>query len=256
MVKHYHPTIRDDKVYSNCRIFHPDGTLMCCVGRKRINWYLKRGLAKSLSENDIQLLFEPKGKGKHDIPYYLEERVNRCVVCGCNQALTKHHIVPHQYRKALPEQYKDRNHFDILCVCSSCHAAYEKIADKLNNELCYGLRQHIKKKENKSRKAASGLWALKNKENIPSEYVEQILANIARYLKVESITLEEALKLDISDNKESQDVEHIGKKALERYLLDNTAEDFIIMWREHFLTNMLPKYMSDEWVSNYKTNFS
>lgn len=47
-----------------------------------MQWYLDRQLATTLSSTSIKLTFETKGKGHQDDPYYLEDRENRCVVCG------------------------------------------------------------------------------------------------------------------------------------------------------------------------------
>ena len=45
---------------------------------------------------------------------------NRCVVCGKQTDYVTHCILPHKYRKYLPEQWKSHNNHDnvILCVGS------------------------------------------------------------------------------------------------------------------------------------------
>ncbi|KAM1010192.1 hypothetical protein ACFX2C_045699 [Malus domestica] len=51
-------------VYHNCRIYADDGRLLCYCDRRKLEWYLRRDLAKLVDENPpaIMLLFEPKGR--------------------------------------------------------------------------------------------------------------------------------------------------------------------------------------------------
>ena len=101
-------TLTSDRLYGNCQILHPDGSLMCYCAMRKINWYLKRNLATQISNNPvvIKLNFQPKGKGNADNPFYLQERRNICVVCGTQENLTKHHCVPYCFRKHFPNEYK------------------------------------------------------------------------------------------------------------------------------------------------------
>jgi hypothetical protein len=47
--------------------------VLCTCGAKKVTWYLRRGLARVVSENPttIQLNFEPRGRGHADDMYYL-----------------------------------------------------------------------------------------------------------------------------------------------------------------------------------------
>jgi exonuclease 3'-5' domain-containing protein 2 len=92
--------------YDHCRLLGPDGTLMALIPLKRFKWYLKKGLAKQIDENSIQLNFLPKGNGNVGDDFYLNERKNRCVCCGTDDNFTKHHVVPQEYRIHFPLEMK------------------------------------------------------------------------------------------------------------------------------------------------------
>ena len=57
----------------------PDGTLLCTCNRKKLNWYIQRGIAELVSEEPptIQLKFDPKGRGHDGDMYYLGHKDNK-----------------------------------------------------------------------------------------------------------------------------------------------------------------------------------
>jgi hypothetical protein len=125
--------------YDNFRIFHPDGTLMCFCSKKKANWYLKKTndegipLGVKVNERDIHLQFEPKGYG--DPPEILIGRSNCCVVSGDTEFLTKHHVVPTQYRQCFAREYKDKNSTDLVVLSRDIHDTYEAFATDFKNKL-------------------------------------------------------------------------------------------------------------------------
>jgi hypothetical protein len=135
---------RNKIIYGNCRVHHPDGSLMFLCIEKRARWYLNRDLAKILSEDplSIQLTFEPNGRGAADhdekeMSYHLGVKSNSCVVCGSDdlETLTRHHVVPYEYRKFFPESIKGRSSHDIVPICRKDHDEYENsYATKLKRE--------------------------------------------------------------------------------------------------------------------------
>ena len=49
-------------MYDNIRMLDPQGTLLCTIGKKKANWYIKRKLAQwrdPEQQTTLQLLFEP-----------------------------------------------------------------------------------------------------------------------------------------------------------------------------------------------------
>lgn len=93
-----------DLVYENYTLLAPDGRVLCRCGRKKVDWYLSRGLARAV-ENEpshFQLNFVPGGHGEDGDTYQLADKSNHCVVCGRDDYNTKHHIVEYEYRQHMP----------------------------------------------------------------------------------------------------------------------------------------------------------
>ncbi|BFZ63689.1 hypothetical protein YB2330_004821 [Saitoella coloradoensis] len=169
---------RSKPIYNNCSVYSPEGTLMFRCSMKKIKWYLDRDLARPYTPptsdsirnsergeetgfgeeesvpQSIILLFTPKGSGRvnEGEEWYLEERMEVCVVCGLSPSsasstdpttppnnappsahgsagasggLTLHHIIPHTYTQHFPLPYKSHSSHDILPLCIPCHLTYE-----------------------------------------------------------------------------------------------------------------------------------
>lgn len=119
---------RNNLIYGNCKVYSPDNELMFRCLEERCQWYLERKLAEILEKNplSIKLNFKPNGKGeRHDL--LKAERINKCVVCGEEnlKALTRHHLIPYEYRKYFPDHEKGHNSFYVVPICNNCHAKYE-----------------------------------------------------------------------------------------------------------------------------------
>jgi hypothetical protein len=95
-IKFYTEHSRKTLVYENCQIFSPEGELMCNASFKKLQWYLTRELADSISDTAIRLRFQPKGNGHAGDEFYLQHKHNSCVVCGTSTHFVRHSIIPHQ----------------------------------------------------------------------------------------------------------------------------------------------------------------
>ena len=113
-----------DKLYSNILMMAPNGEQLCRVSARRAKWYVDKGIAV-LEGNKLTLKFEPNGYAVGDEAFYVGEKENLCVVCGDEDSLTKHHIVPTCFRRHFPAEYKSHLSHDVLLVCEACHEAYE-----------------------------------------------------------------------------------------------------------------------------------
>ena len=210
-----------------------DDKFLAHVDTKRMNWYLDRDLAVMVNDKDFKLTFKSKGdkaRGK----YYMLELENQCVACGSEEFLTKHHVVPSQYRKFLPLKYKSKSSFDVLCLCMDCHHAYEIEADKLKNELLikYGLSEYDKE--------AYKIRAFHKTLNMHSEYIpDDKRSDMVEYL-------ENFLNANIEDILSVDDYEfETSTELLMKQISDN--EEFVIMWRKHFVEFAKPKFLPQEW---------
>ncbi len=256
---------RQEQIYGNCSVLHPDGTLMFRCDVDRINWYLDRDLAEVVSENPtvIRLTFWPRGKGHMGEPFYLSKKDNRCVVCGATEYLTRHHAVPHCYRRYFPEHLKSRSSHDVLPVCVACHEEYEKEAHNLKKEIAAKYNLPINgggrvddqpaREYSAARGAANAL--LKYSDVIPADKQLVLRARITSYLKKEPTDKDIEWLANIP--RQGRASKHLGQeglfshgKAVVEKLED--VDEFVIMWRKHFVDTMNPKFLNKHWDVNHR----
>lgn len=236
-------------IYGNYKVYHPDGTLMFLCEFKKANWYLKRDLAIKLSDNEIQLTFIPKGKGRRS-EYDLSEKKNICVVCGDDElsTLTKHHVVPYQYRKHFPDKIKSRSSHDILPICQEHHYDYENnYANKLKLDLeeKYEIKRKISSKDLtesfRAQRYSNLLLDYDVCKKLPKERIKFFISEMKRIFGTDDPFEVAKLKIHKEIDKET---DIISKTIVEN--LNNIGE-FEIMWRKHFIENMKPKYLPKGW---------
>lgn len=247
-------TKRNKKIYENCRVESPSGNLMFLAKAKRAHWYLDRNLAKLISKDPltIRLNFEPKGEGyaNNNDDYYLNEKNNRCVVCNSNEIelLTRHHIVPYEYRKHFPIKIKSRSSHDIVPICIEHHTKYE------NDHAVY-LKDYFAEIFNAPRKLSKKQIALKkaysyanalvlNWKKINSERFEEMIEFIEEITE-EPLNDKKLKKLaNINFNEEFQKKSH-GKIVVSNF--KNDLQYFVELWRSHFILTMQPEFMHKGW---------
>lgn len=243
---------RKNKIYGNCRVYSPKGNLMYLCLEKRINWYLKKGLAEKISDNPptIKLLFEPKDEGHHGDEYYLTQKHNRCVKCGTEdiELLTRHHIAPYQYIKFMPDEIKKVSSFDIVPICFEHHHYYERFADELKQKLAEEYKAPVGGIITKNEslflaiRAAKALSADGNK--MPIEKRVLMEENLKAYTKKDHISKEDLDFLKKKKILDSRDVLTHGEVVISQV---TDYQKFIEMWREHFLKHLDPKHMPQHW---------
>jgi hypothetical protein len=234
--------ILSKKPYGNHKMFSIENKFLAHVDTKRMNWYLDRDLGVMVNDKDFKLTFKSKGD-KDRGEYYKLELQNCCVVCGVENDLTKHHVVPHQYRKYFPDEYKSKSSFDVLCVCKDCHNDYELEADVLKEDLlkAWGLTNYTKD----VLRVTKSLYALENyAEYIDGERKERMIGHIEKFFNdsFDNILDDE----EIDGNFEFEPATSIMiRKISERG--NKELENFIVMWRKHFIQVAKPKFLPQEW---------
>lgn len=246
---------RTTKLYGNCKVYSPDNQLMFRCLEKKIKWYLDRGLAELIEENplSIKLKFEPKGKGER-IDQLKVERNNICVVCGVTDLsiLTKHHIVPYEYRKHMPNDKKQNSSAFVIPICIDCHNKYEnnfssKLKDKLSIEY---ETTHREKDENLSNTISKLNCLIKHSNKLPLDIKANMICFVSNYL-ISNKLLDSIDFYDINQlkdiylklkNNQFENVKCHGQLVVEK-CKDLSA--FEIMWINDFIANMQPKFLPD-----------
>jgi hypothetical protein len=245
------PSLRSP-AYGNYVVHHPDGHEMFRCTSEKAWWYLSRGLAEIMSEDTdlirVKLNFVPKGRGHHGDEFYLGPRENKCVVCAEAQNLTRHHIVPYNYRRVMPIEGKSRNYHDVVLLCDPCHRKYEEFARDLKMELAEkyhaplsGKGDCVDFKRHKAKKAASAIEMFRDR--LPENVLRQKTEEIAEYLghepsPQEIADLSVALIHDMTNHKRHGEIVISQVKDI---------QSFVEMWRFHFISVMHPKHMPKHW---------
>lgn len=260
----------------NWDVHHPDGYHMYTTSGRKVKWYLDRNLAVVTEPHKIRLTFIPKGKGFSDHELFGKlPRVNRCVVCGEEHGLQRHHVVPYHYRKFMPLKYKSRNHHDVVLICRKHHEEYEQIAKFHKNKIAeefqvdsieiMNTRQinYMVDQLKDQFKAVKLLDTLLNRYNvIPIERVEWIASELQNVLNIDVLKMDfeeiEELyhktdKLIKTKKAEMMNVENFfhGKAVIEKLETTKDFEKFIKGWRVHFIESMSPLYMPVGWSVDF-----
>uniref|UniRef100_A0A1J3HRD2 Exosome complex exonuclease rrp6 n=1 Tax=Noccaea caerulescens TaxID=107243 RepID=A0A1J3HRD2_NOCCA len=125
-------------VYHNCRIYANDGRLLCYCDRRKLEWYMNRGLAKLVEEDPpaIMLLFEPKGRPEDEgNDFYIQTKKNICVGCGEGNHYLRYRIIPSCYRVHFPEHLKSHRSHDIVLLCVDCHEVAHAAAERYKKQI-------------------------------------------------------------------------------------------------------------------------
>jgi len=124
-------SLANSDYYSNALVLSQEGKPLCTLNGKRVNWYLKKNLATEVKPptgypRAIQLTFKAK---MERIPQAYEIAIieNKCVICGVQENLTLHHVVPHVIRKLFPVSEKGRARQWCVLLCIDCHEEVETI---------------------------------------------------------------------------------------------------------------------------------
>jgi hypothetical protein len=247
-----HPLKRDN--YENCMMLHPSGEPMFRCLRKTVNWYVSRNLATILPDDpraDVvaQFAFEPKGTGHAGDNFFLKVRRNECVVCGTAEQLTRHHIMPHCYIKFFPLELRRNNSYDVMTMCVEHHHEYEESAKLLKKELGLKYKAPV-------HGIGGGLdvdlyhahafikTLIKFHHKIPAQRKQEMLDHISSTLGVEA-KLEDLVNFSVT----KKDYAIKATKSHGELVLEHITDldEFVIMWRKHFLHHMDPQFLPDNW---------
>jgi hypothetical protein len=242
---------KDRKIYGNWQVQSPDGILMFRCDEKKAMWYVNRSLGNIISSDPkvVKLNFKPNGLGNHHKNYGLTEMLNICVVCGTDEFLTRHHVVPHCYRKYFPLEIKSHNFHDVLSVCVDCHDKYERKADDYKSQLSIIYQAPINgelidnKEIIRARKLANSL--INFEKVMPHTRKIEIKNQIKEILGVKKLhksRLDKLLNLEVKYSNKTHGEIVVSK-------LDD-IKSFMVSWRNHFIENNDCKFLPKDWPVN------
>ncbi len=236
--------------FGNWTVLPPEGnTVMFRCQDRKANWYLARNLAVLEDTKTIRLTFQPKGHGFTDDPFFTCDKENECYVCGTKDDLTRHHIVPHKYKKRFPLYALPFGWYDVATLCESCHVACEVFCQAKNKDL-EDRYQIVPVKANRGPYAVELGYArtlARHSDKLPDHIWEAFMAVIRPWVEDDSPTQQrlEALVEELrylSRKKAAQD----GIPAQIMAKVED-LDDFAIEWRRDFVGNMRPQHLPEGW---------
>lgn len=266
----------------NWKVFNVEGRHMFTCGEKKSEWYLERGLAKVTGKNEITFTFTPNGHGFEDNEDFGRSiREARCVVCGETESLQKHHIVPYCYRTHFPEEYKSKNHHDVVLINHNRHSEYELIANQFKDEIAkiYGIKtiqelnydyvtaiREIGKeysiiinnlhslffqyKRQSEDEVIEKLTIISNLTNIPLALLKTF--TYVKLYKLMSHVIELRTEMVSNFKINNRKFYDHGYHLFQKLDTQEKIENFITLWRIHFIENAKPKFMPDGWSINFR----
>ena len=195
--------------YNKYKLLNNQGDFFAYCTKKKMQWYVKKGIGKQINAETVQLLFESK------VATLDNTKLVECIVCG-EEPEVKCHIVPHDYKESISRhKIKLPKYFDnVVLTCTDCNSEYCSYLGELRKKLILELKpdlhiiasngMHLVKPNDfcdiqneielkdfmKSYYASIDLLKydrqMKNKKLDPNEYEERkndCIEKISRYLK-------------------------------------------------------------------------
>lgn len=236
-------------LFDNCLILTPEGVPTGRCEKRRVDWYLERGLAEKVADNPItiKLKFTPKGNRGMKDPWTLAAKPNHCVVCGVTENLNRHHVVPWSFLRHMPDSHKKHNSHDVLPTCTECHTRYEEESQKKRryfSEL-YNIPLSGMKAVFSDGMYVRGLarTLIEHGEKIPPTRYIEMRDKLTAALGYEPSREEMLVLAKIKPNCPSSGT-GFGKLVIDQI---KDFDEFAIFWRQHFLDTMKPAHMPDYW---------
>lgn len=228
-------------MYSNCKMISQYGDVLAYVDRKRMNWYLERNLARLISDQEFQLTFAHNIKdASYDVEFLPRE--SKCVVCGTDGDLKRHHVVPYCFRRYFGEKYKSHNSYDVLALCGPCHIAYEREAENEKRSQRDPLINKAEVSEiTRNLKAAKGL--LTNYSRMPQHSIDRVWGYLPE------VGSRDLTELPAFIYKQSCRLKEANAATWAAKIVSSMGEEQIVLfWRKHFLAHAKPQHLPQGWL--------
>lgn len=251
-------------MYYNCQLLAPDNQPLCTLDPKKARWYVTKGLGHLISEEPVivRLNFEPTGRPqaeREDGEFYLQERLNVCVVCGQKDSYIRKSVVPHEYRKHFPALLKHHQNHDVLLLCFPCHRQSNIIDAQLRIQLGKefqapvgngpGAKDVIDNSRKLARNAARAL--LRHRAGLPVDRALEYQQTLHQFFGCEVPTekqMKEAANMEVKVYRNNQQ-EH-GQVVVAAYKKVGLSK-LEQRWRQHFLDTMKPRFLPECWSVNH-----
>lgn len=229
-------------IYDNYRVYSSENILISYTSKKKALRLLKWEHAELLEE--IPFSIRIKKDIKASVPdSIIVPRENICVCCGTSNDLTRHHVIPHEYSKFMGVKFKKCNYGNVLAVCFKCHQEYEMEAKKL--KIILADKYNAPFIDRYSIQIFSLCFTILNSEKIPYQKIIELYdaLSIATNLPKSALTEDFMIKqLEERHRKNNKTHSELVWEAIK-----NSPDDFISMWKSHFIEHAKPQYLPLFW---------
>lgn len=175
------------------------------------------------------------------------ENDNQCVVCATKDALIRRILVPREYRKHFPLAVHAKR--DVVLLCLSCHSQVNEHDQVKRKQLALDYaapigRDVIDCEERKNARSAANAL-IRNGDKMPPERRAELEQTVISFFN-QPFTLDLAKRAAELSMKRDEGEEH-GQRVVKRLGGEEELHQFQLMWREHFIEKMKPRFMPDDW---------
>jgi len=253
--------------------------------KHKAKWYIRKGLAKVIEDSETKFVVQftfpadeleeykhglrpmPKATDENkyscqgDVTFNTTENSNQCVVCATTDALIRRILVPREYRKHFPLAVHAKR--DVVLLCLNCHSKNNEFDQIKRLELAATYAApvggNIGDKGSLERKNArsAGNALLRNGHKMPDKRRAELEQVVVNYF-------DQKFSMDLAKNaadlplKIAQETDEQHGKRVVEILTEEGGEEklhaFQMEWRQHFIKNMNPKFMPDDW-HDWKENW-
>lgn len=231
-----------ETIYDNCQVYSSENVLISYTSKKKALKLLRWERAEIFSEEPF--IIKMKKNLKSPLPInVLVPRENICVCCGTDKNLTRHHVIPHEYSKFMNVKFKKYNYGNVLAACYQCHQNYEREAYKLKLQLAE--RYNAPFVDRNSISTYALCYTILNSENIPYQKILELYDKLSKITNLPRIELTEEFMINKLEETHRTNLKSHSEIVWES--IKDSAEDFIIMWKNHFLEFAKPNFLPEFW---------
>jgi hypothetical protein len=119
------------RLFATFLVLTTRGAPLLRCSQKRARFYLRKGYARQVSDGVLQFTDDSTETTLAELycgefsEFFVAVKNDRCVCCGRDNRLSRHHVVPRRHKKKVPLPWRNCLS-NVLFVCLDCHQRYEQ----------------------------------------------------------------------------------------------------------------------------------
>ena len=244
-----------NKLYDNCELYTNDAKhFIGYCPKKRMEWYIAKGLATVINDKAIAINFEPKMRNGDSFEEMTIRKENECVVCGVRNDtnndvlnntinLRKFHTIPLEFKKKFPIEYKSHISNDIVLLCDEHMNEANYIIKSFRDDLlnAYNIKENDFIDVHKRRLILEANYIMNGKK--PKLILQKMMKLEHEPTENEIIDLANQTYVKLINGCSS-----VSEYIVNKYIDKNKLDEFISMWKDNYIQNMQPNYLPNSFT--------